>query len=142
MTTTPIAYIGIPSDDIRKVVNAPLVEMIKQALIGRVNCQRPKKSQGVGYNYILNQSIRQYVVPEENIHVTVDAQALWDKLFLNSPEPKPDIRVYAYQDRIYPTNDVLADKKECCQGRTNRVQQTLYRRTHNTHLRYGKSASV
>lgn len=108
MTTTPIAYIGIPSDDIRKVVNAPLVEMIKQALIGRVNCQRPKKSQGVGYNYILNQSVRQYVVPEENIHVTVAAQELWNMLFLNSPEPKPDIRVYAYQDRIYPSNDVLA----------------------------------
>lgn len=106
--TSPIVYVGIPSDDIRQAINMPLVEMIKQALIGRVNCQRPKQSQGVGYNYILNQSVRQYVVPEENIHVTVDAQALWDKLFLNSPEPKPDIRVYAYQDRIYPTNDVLA----------------------------------
>ena len=105
--TSPIVYVGIPSDDIRQAINMPLVEMIKHALIGRVNCQRPKKSQGVGYNYILNQSVRQYVVPEENIHVTVDAQALWDKLFLNSPEPKPDIRVYAYQDKMYPTNDVI-----------------------------------
>lgn len=55
--------------------------MIKSALDALNNdYHRPKDSYGVDYKYLFNQSIRQYVVPESNLYVTVDAYNLWKAL--------------------------------------------------------------
>jgi hypothetical protein len=67
-------YKGLPDKQMRAAVNSPIVNMIKSALDALNNdYQRPKDSYGVDYKYLLNQSIRQYVVPESNLYVTVEA---------------------------------------------------------------------
>lgn len=102
-----LLYTGMPSESIRKAINAPLVEVIKHALEGLEKFSRPKGAYGINYGYLLNQAIRQYALPATNIHVTLNAKALWDKLFKSSSQPIPDIRITSYHDTIYPVNDVL-----------------------------------
>ena len=56
--------------------------------------------------YLINQSIRQYIIPEKNIHVTKAANNLWNQLFTDSNGNVPDIRVYAYQDTNIAQSDM------------------------------------
>jgi hypothetical protein len=78
-------------------MNAPLVEMIKQALIG-INSSKKIAGRFASYGYLLNQCVRQYVIPQSNIHVTKAAAKLWEDLGLS----KDDILKIEYRDTIIP----------------------------------------
>lgn len=81
----------------RQQMNAPLVEMIKQALIG-INSSKKIAGRFASYGYLLNQCVRQYVIPQGNIHVTKAAAKLWEDLGLS----KDDILKIEYRDTIIP----------------------------------------
>lgn len=103
-------YKGLPDKQKRAEVNSPLVNMIKSALDALDNgYQRPKDSYGADYKYLLNQSIRQYLVPESNLHVTEEADKLWKALGI-----KENILFYKYQDSICPTQTMSSVKT--CKG--------------------------
>ena len=95
---SPYIYMGMPTDNQRRDINEAVVEIIRYALYGKKKYQKPKDTYSPGFNYLLNQSIRQYIIPEQNIHVTEAANDLWNQLFTDSNGNVPDIRVYAYQD--------------------------------------------
>lgn len=103
--TSPYKYTGLPTESQRRDINEAVVEIIKYALYGKKRYPKPKDTYSPSFNYLLNQSIRQYVIPEQNIHVTKAANDLWNQLFTDSNGNVPDIRVYAYQD----TNIAQAD---------------------------------
>lgn len=104
---SPYIYIGMPTDDKRRDINEAVVEIIRYALYGKKKYPKPKDTYSPGFNYLLNQSIRQYIIPEQNIHVTKAANELWNKLFTDSNGNVPDIRVYAYQDTNIAQSDMV-----------------------------------
>ena len=97
-----ISYVGLPNNTLRMSINEPLVEMIMYALQSIDHLQRPKHSYGVSYRYLLNQCIRQYLVPDQNIHISVAATQVWQNMGLNLN----DIYRYTYQDVIVPQNGI------------------------------------
>lgn len=103
---SPYRYIGMPTDNQRKDINEAVVEIIKYALYGKKKYPKPKDTYSPSFNYLLNQSIRQYIIPEQNIHVTEAANDFWNKLFADSNGNVPDIRVYAYQDTNIAQSDM------------------------------------
>lgn len=96
-----ISYIGLPTDTQRRQINKPLVKIIEYALTN-LHLQRCKHSYGVSYRYLLNQSIRQYLVPVGNIHISVGAAQTWQAMGLTLN----DIYNYTYQDAIVPQNTI------------------------------------
>lgn len=100
----PISYVGLPNNPQRKQINRPLVKIIEYALTS-LHLQRPKHSYGVSYRYLLNQCIRQYLVPDSNIHISVGAKRVWQNMGLNLG----DIYKYTYQDVIAPQNNIQVD---------------------------------
>ena len=48
----------------------------------------------IPYDYLLNQAIRQYIIPEENWHLSKAAKELWDSI------TSEDIREYNYKQPI------------------------------------------
>lgn len=109
MSKSSQVYKGLPGQQMRATINSPLVNMIKSALdaLGK-DYQRPKDSYGVDYKYLLNQSIRQYVVHESNLHVTEKADELWKALGI-----KANILLYKYQDSICPTIQPKSPVETC-----------------------------
>ena len=103
---SPYRYIGMPTDNQRRDINEAVVEIIKYALYGKKKYPKPKDTYSPSFNYLLNQSIRQYIIPEQNIHVTEAANDLWNQLFTDSNGNVPDIRVYAYQDTNIAQSDM------------------------------------
>lgn len=97
----PISYVGLPNNPQRKQINGPLVKIIEYALTS-LHLQRPKHSYGVSYRYLLNQCIRQYLVPDSNIYISVGAGQVWQNMGLNLG----DIYKYTYQDVIVPQNNI------------------------------------
>lgn len=85
----------------RQRANAPLVKMIVCALDGVENCQKTKGCYGSNYKYLLNQCIRQYLVPDENIHISQGAKRVWQDMGFRVEE----IYKYTYQDPITPRCD-------------------------------------
>ena len=114
---SPYRYIGMPTDNQRRDINEAVVEIIKYALYGKKKYPKPKDTYSPGFNYLLNQSIRQYIIPEQNIHVTEAANDLWNQLFTDSNGNVPDIRVYAYQDTNIAQSNVA--NLEMYSGRNN-----------------------
>lgn len=100
----PISYIGLPNKPQRRQINKPLVKIIEYALTN-LHLQRGKHSYGVSYRYLLNQCIRQYLVPDSNIHISVYAGQVWQNMGLNLG----DIYKYTYQDVIVPQNNIQVD---------------------------------
>lgn len=100
----PISYVGLPNNPQRKQINRPLVKIIEYALTS-LHLQRTKHSYGVSYRYLLNQCIRQYLVPDSNIHISVGAKRVWQNMGLNLG----DIYKYTYQDVIAPQNNIQVD---------------------------------
>lgn len=100
----PISYVGLPNKPQRKQINGPLVKIIEYALTS-LHLQRIKHSYGVSYRYLLNQCIRQYLVPDSNIHISVGAGQVWQNMGLNLG----DIYKYTYQDVIAPQNNIQVD---------------------------------
>lgn len=119
---SPYRYIGMPTDNQRRDINEAVVEIIRYALYGKKNYPKPKDTYSPGFNYLLNQSIRQYIIPEQNIHVTKKANELWNKLFTDSNGNVPDIRVYAYQDTNIAQSDMA--NLEMYSGRNNQPTKT------------------
>lgn len=119
---SPYRYIGMPTDNQRRDINEAVVEIIRYALYGKKKYPKPKDTYSPSFNYLLNQSIRQYIIPEQNIHVTEDANVFWNKLFADSNGNVPDIRVYAYQDTNIAQSDVVNLKMYS--GRNNNPNPT------------------
>jgi hypothetical protein len=119
---SPYRYIGMPTDNQRRDINEAVVEIIKYALYGKKKYPKPKDTYSPSFNYLLNQSIRQYIIPEQNIHITEAANNLWNQLFTASNGDVPDIRVYAYQD----TNIAQSDMADLAMysGRNNQSTNT------------------
>lgn len=82
--------------------NEPLVKMIAWALDGVENCQKTKGCYGSNYKYLLNQCIRQYLVPDENIHISQEAKQVWVKMGFKFE----DIYLHTYQDPINPIHNI------------------------------------
>ena len=113
--TTQYLHQGLPISQLRMAVNKSLVEIIRSALSAINNgYQRTKNSYGVDYKYLLNQSIRQYVIPSSNLHMTVAADKLWQDLGISG-----SILLYRYQDAILPKQTLLSVKT--CKGNSNRI---------------------
>lgn len=95
-------------DSKRHEINWPLVQMIKYALVGlSMNYKRKRGRDGVSYKYLLNQSIRQYVIPKTNFHVSKRAAELWTKLGMSMDESNEAyILYYEYRDSFAPLYDV------------------------------------
>ena len=79
--------------------------MIEAALGYIVKLKKGEYSYRVGYKYLLNQCIRQYLLPQSNIHVSKGAEQVWQKMGL-IPN---DIYNYTYQDAIVPQNAIHVD---------------------------------
>jgi hypothetical protein len=119
---SPYRYIGMPTDNQRRDINEAVVEIIKYALYGKKKYPKPKDTYSPSFNYLLNQSIRQYIIPEQNIHVSEAANNLWNQLFTDSNGNVPDIRVYAYQDTNIAQSDMA--NLEMYSGRNNQPTKT------------------
>lgn len=114
--TTQYLHQGLPISQLRMAVNKSLVEIIRSALSAINNgYQRTKNSYGVDYKYLLNQSIRQYVIPSSNLHMTVAADKLWQDLGISG-----SILLYRYQDAILPKQTLLSVKT--CKGPSKRIE--------------------
>ena len=114
--TTQYLHQGLPISQLRMGVNKSLVEIIRSALSAINNgYQRTKNSYGVDYKYLLNQSIRQYVIPSSNLHMTVAADKLWQDLGISG-----SILLYRYQDAILPKQTLLSVKT--CKGPSKRIE--------------------
>ena len=98
----PLFYEGMPSVENREKVNAPLVKVIRQLLIGLHMGKPASNTMAPSYSYLLGQSIRQYIVPKENIHITIKANELWNKMGLS----KQNMLLYVYQNAIQPLMSV------------------------------------
>lgn len=83
-------FLPIPPIANRDELNAPLIIIIINALKG-VNLQMNNL---IPYDYLLNQAIRQYIIPEENWHLSKAAKELWDSI------TSEDIREYNYKQPI------------------------------------------
>ena len=83
-------FLIIPPVPNRKSLNAPLIEIIINALQG----EKLPNNTMIPYNYLLNQAIRQYIIPDENWHLSEKAKALWNSI------TSKDIREYNYQQPI------------------------------------------
>ena len=114
--TTQYLHQGLPISQLRMAVNKSLVEIIRSALSAINNgYQRTKNSYGVDYKYLLNQSIRQYVIPTSNLHMTVAADKLWQALGISE-----SILLYRYQDAILPKQTLLS--VQTCKGPSKRIE--------------------
>lgn len=122
VVTSPYKYTGLPTESQRRDINEAVVEIIRYALYGKKRYPKPKDTYSPSFNYLLNQSIRQYIIPEQNIHVTKAANALWNQLFTDSSDDVPDIRVYAYQDTNIAQSNVANLAKYS--GRNNQYTNT------------------
>ena len=83
-------FLPIPPIANRDEVNAPLIIIIINALKG----VKLQMNNLIPYDYLLNQAIRQYIIPEENWHLSKAAKELWDSI------TSEDIRKYNYKQPI------------------------------------------
>ena len=79
-------FLPFPPIANRDELNAPLIIIIINALKG----EKLQMNDLIPYNYLLNQAIRQYIIPEENWHLSKAAKELWDSI------TSEDIREYNY----------------------------------------------
>ena len=83
-------FLPIPPIANRDELNAPLIIIIINALKG----VKLQMNNLIPYDYLLNQAIRQYIIPEENWHLSKAAKELWDSI------TSGDIRKYNYKQPI------------------------------------------
>lgn len=83
-------FLPIPPIANRDELNAPLIIIIINALKG----VKLQMNNLIPYDYLLNQAIRQYIIPEENWHLSKAAKELWDSI------TSEDIRKYNYKQPI------------------------------------------
>lgn len=84
------SFLIVPPVSNRRVLNGPLIDIIMSALKG-IQLDRDNI---ILYRYLLNQAIRQYIIPEENWHLSKAAKELWDSI------TSEDIRKYNYKQPI------------------------------------------
>ena len=84
------SFLIIPPVPNRRVLNGPLIDIIMSALKG-IQLDRDNI---ILYRYLLNQAIRQYIIPDDNWHMSVKAKELWDSI------TRADIRNYNYKQLI------------------------------------------
>lgn len=86
------------TEEERRIANEPLVNMIVEALRA---LRRGKSENGkIDYKYLLGQSVRQYIVPEKNWHLSKGAKTQWEKM-----TDKDDIVDFSYHEMISITED-------------------------------------
>lgn len=83
-------FLPVPPIANRDELNAPLIIIIINALNG----EKLQMNNLIPYTYLLNQAIRQYIIPEENWHLSKAAKELWDSI------TSEDIRKYNYKQPI------------------------------------------
>lgn len=83
-------FLPVPLIANRDELNAPLIIIIINALKG----VKLQMNNLIPYDYLLNQAIRQYIIPEENWHLSKAAKELWDSI------TSDDIRKYNYKQPI------------------------------------------
>lgn len=83
-------FLPVPPIANRDELNAPLIIIIINALKG----VKLQMNNLIPYDYLLNQAIRQYIIPEENWHLSKAAKELWDSI------TSGDIRKYNYKQPI------------------------------------------
>lgn len=77
-------FLPLPPIANRNALNAPLIDIIMSALQG----DKLQINNLIAYNYLLNQAVRQYIIPEENWHLSKAAKQLWESI------TSDDIRKY------------------------------------------------
>ncbi|MBO5817928.1 MAG: hypothetical protein J6R26_08400 [Paludibacteraceae bacterium] len=97
----------------RKEANKPLVELIIILLNVTINKNNFVQKK-INYNYLLNQTIRQYRIPKENWHITKEANALWQKITVAC------IDGYEYAE----TFEIKEDFSSISYNGTNKKQQS------------------
>ena len=83
-------FLLIPPIANRDALNAPLIDIIVNALKGK----KLGIDNMIAYNYILNQAIRGYIIPNDNWHLSETAKELWESI------TSDDIRKYNYNQPI------------------------------------------
>ena len=83
-------FLPFPPIANRDELNAPLIIIIINALKG----VKLQMNNLIPYDYLLNQAIRQYIIPDENWHLSEAAKELWDSI------TSEDIRKYNYKQPI------------------------------------------
>lgn len=83
-------FLPVPPIANRDELNDPLIIIIINALKG----VKLQMNNLIPYDYLLNQAIRQYIIPEENWHLSKAAKELWDSI------TSEDIREYNYKQPI------------------------------------------
>lgn len=83
-------FLPVPPIANRDELNAPLFIIIINALKG----VKLQMNNLIPYDYLLNQAIRQYIILEENWHLSKAAKELWDSI------TSEDIRKYNYKQPI------------------------------------------
>jgi hypothetical protein len=83
-------FLPVPLIANRDELNAPLIIIIINALKG----VKLQMNNLIPYDYLLNQAIRQYIIPDENWHLSKAAKELWDSI------TSEDIRKYNYKQPI------------------------------------------
>lgn len=69
-------FLLIPPIANREAWNKPLIDVIVSALKGK----KLGIDNMIAYNYILNQAIREYIIPDNNWHLSEAAKELWDSI--------------------------------------------------------------
>ena len=84
------SFLIVPPVINRDTWNDLLITIIESALKGtKLGCENM-----IAYRYLLNQSIRQYIIPENNWHLSKAADSLWNSI------TSCDIRKYNYRQLI------------------------------------------
>lgn len=84
------SFLTVPPVANRDTLNTPLIDIIMSALKGmQFGCESM-----IAYRYLLNQSIRQYIIPDENWHLSKAAESLWNSI------TSCNIRKYNYRQPI------------------------------------------
>lgn len=105
----------------RHATNEPLVKMIACALDGVENYHKSKGCYGSNYKYLLNQCIRQYLVPDKNIHISQEAKRVWESMGFKIE----DIYLHTYQDPIIPMHNILVRTYKGTKKKLKRLNLTV-----------------
>lgn len=70
--------------------NKPLVEII----IALLDAKREFQNNPIQFGYLLNQAVRQYIIPQDHWHISEAAKKVWDSI------TDDDIRKFTFQQQI------------------------------------------
>ena len=91
MTKNQIAFYPVEmSEEERICRNKPLVDTI----ISLLDAKKVFKNNPIQFGYLLNQAVRQYIIPQDHWHISEAAKKVWDSI------TDDDIRKFTFQQQI------------------------------------------